>query len=269
MNPNKIFCQRETSIGKHLIKDLLEEYNLAKKKQIMEDWSDSLVHYGKFVELSMAVIKQIYDGNVDRNKINFEKFYKDFTERTKNTPQEEMFLLVVPNVAKATYTIRNKEDVAHTKEIDPRPIDCMVSSTISDWILSQFVRFYCRLDVKTTAEFIHSIMERSIPLIERFEDDSMMVLVKEIGFKDELLVLLYYKDERVAKDNLPLVIPYRQLLTITLANLTKNRLIHKNDHGIKITQLGKKEAIKIISKYASMPDKDFIGRRSERYNNGR
>ena len=243
-----------TSIDKSLIECLLHEYDLAKKKQIMEEWSDSLVHYGKFVELSMAIIKKIYDGNVDKNKIFFDKLYQDFTNRKKTTPEDDVFLLAIPNAAKAVYTIRNKENVAHAKEIDPYSIDCIVSSTISDWILSQFVRFHCRLDAKTTAEFIHAIMERNIPLIERFEDDSMMVLVKGIGFRDELLVLLYYKDERVAKDNLPLVIPYRKLLTITLVNLTKNRLIHKNDHGIKITQLGKKEATRIISKYASMQD---------------
>ena len=243
-----------TSIDKSLIECLLHEYDLAKKKQIMEEWSDSLVHYGKFVELSMAIIKKIYDGNMDKNKIFFDKLYQDFKKREKTTPEDDVFLLAIPNAAKTVYTIRNKENVAHAKEIEPRSIDCIVSSTISDWILSQFVRFHCRLDAKTTAEFIHSIMERNVPLIERFEDDSMMVLVKGISFRDELLVLLYYKDERVAKDNLPLVIPYRKLLTITLVNLTKNRLIHKNDHGIKITQLGKKEATRIISKYASMQD---------------
>lgn len=47
-----------TSIDKSLIECLVHEYDLAKKKQIMEEWSDSLVHYGKFAELSMAIIKK-------------------------------------------------------------------------------------------------------------------------------------------------------------------------------------------------------------------
>lgn len=244
MKSNKIINQLSTSIDKSLVTEILAEYTTIKKKQLIGDWTDCLVHCGKFAELTMAIVKMIYDKNVNVNRIQFEIFYKDFMNRPKATPEDEILLLAVPNAAKAMYTIRNKKKVAHIKTINPDFIDSTISSVICDWILAQFVLIKCESNPTEVAKFIDSLIERTIPLIEEFEDGSLLILKKDVSFKNQLLLTLYRLNRRATNKEITnkINVEYPQKLTTTLSNLEKDLLIHKNDHGVKITTLGIKAA---------------------------
>ena len=252
MKTNTIVNQLSSSIDPSLVSELLDEYKTAKMKQLSGDWGDCLVHCGKFAELTMAIIKMNYDKKVDKNKIKFDVLYNDFIKRSKPSPEDEILLLAVPNAAKAMYTIRNKKKAAHFKEINPDFIDSSIASEICDWILSQFILIKCRSSPGETAKFVNSLVERTIPLIEEFEDGSLVILKKGVRFVDKLLLSLYSLNKRVANNEIKKVIKveYPAQLQRALSNLEDNVLIHRNNNGVQITRLGIREAEEIIKRHS-------------------
>ena len=252
MQANTIVNQLLSSIDPSLVNELLDEYKAVKMKQLSGDWGDCLVHCGKFAELTMAIVKMNYDKKVDKNKIQFDELYRDFIKRSKPSPEDEILLLAIPNAAKAMYTIRNKKKAAHFKEINPDFIDGAISSEICDWILSQFILIKCRSSPSETAKFVNSLIERTIPLIEEFEDGSLVILKIDVRFIDKLLLSLYRLNKRVANNEIKRVIKvkYPEQLRRALSDLEDNVLIHRNNSGVRITQLGTRKAEEIIKKHS-------------------
>ena len=251
MKSNQIINQLLTSINKSLVTDLLDEYATVKKKQVIGEWDDCLVHCGKFAELTLAIVKIIYGEKIDKNTIYFDALYRELTTKPKCSADDDILLLAIPNAAKTIYTIRNKKKAAHIKAINPDFIDGTISSAICNWILSQFVLIKCKSNPKEVAKFIDSLIERTIPLIEEFEDDSLLVLNKNINFKDKLLLVLNYLNKRTTNDEIKhkINVKYPKKLTTALSNLENNLLIHKNSSGVQITKLGIQAAEEIIKKY--------------------
>lgn len=238
-----------TFIDAKIANDLLEEYRTVKKESLIGDWPNCLVHCGRFAELTLAFIKVIYDQTqININQIHFDALYNELTNKPKPNAEDEILLLAVPHAAKTIYTIRNKKKVAHIKAIDPDFLDGTVSSEICDWILSQFVMLKCNSNPTEASEFIHSLIDRRIPLIEEFEDGSLMVLKEGISFKDELLLALNKHNKRLTKDEIKKMIKveYPQLLNTTISDLEKKKFVHVNESGVMITRLGIQEAEKII-----------------------
>lgn len=215
----------------------------------MGDWPNCLVHCGKFAELTLAFIKVMYDNmQIDINRIHFDTLYQELTTKPKPNAEDEILLLAVPHAAKTIYTIRNKKKVAHIKAIDPDFLDGTVSSEICDWILSQFVLLKCSSNPTEASEFIHSLIDRRIPLIEEFEDGSLLILNDKVTFRDELLLALNKVNKRVTKDEIKKLIKveYQQKLNTTINDLEEKRFVHVNDNGVMITRLGIQEAEKAI-----------------------
>lgn len=236
-------------IDKKIACDLLDEYRTVKKESLIGDWPNCLVHSGRFAELTLAFIKIIYDRTqININQIHFDTLYNELTNKPKPNPEDEILLLAVPHAAKTIYTIRNKKKVAHIKAIDPDFLDGTVSSEICDWILSQFVLLKCNSNPKEVSEFIHSLIDRRIPLIEEFEDGSLLVLNEKATFRGEFLLALNKVNKRVTKEEIKQLIKveYQQKLNTTINDLEKKRFIHVNNDGIIITRLGIQEAEKII-----------------------
>lgn len=237
------------SLDKTIVQELLEEYKIIKKESFTEDWVNCLVHCGRFAELTIALLTVIYNKqSINMNTIHFDALFQQLTAKQKPNAEDEILLLAVPYAAKTVYTIRNKKKVVHIKAINPDFLDGTVSVSICDWILSQIIMLKCNSNPKEVGDFIRSVIEKKIPLIEEFEDGSMLVLNPNIAFRNELLLVLYKVSKRLTKDELKKVIKigYPQKLNTTLSVLEKKRLIHVNDDGIKISQNGIREAEKII-----------------------
>lgn len=244
-----------SSIDKKITNDLLEEYRIVIKETLIGDWPNCLVHCARFAELTLAFIKVIYDKTqIDINKIHFDTLYQELTTKSKPNAEDEILLLAVPNAAKTIYTIRNKKKVVHIKAINPDFLDGTVSSAICDWILSQFVLLKCNSNPDEVSKFIHSLIDRRIPLIEEFEDGSLMILKQSTTFKDELLLALNKHSKRLTKEEIKKIIKveYPQILNTTINELEKKKFVHVNESGIMITRLGIQEAEKIILNHSTV-----------------
>jgi len=249
MTKSKIIKQLEIVFDKNAITKLLDEYKEIKKEFLAENWPSCISHCALFAELTAAILKILYDNNpINLNQIHFDNLYQDLTTRQKPKPEDEILLLAVPNAAKTVYTIRSKKKIAHIKFIDPDFLDATVTSSICDWILSQFVLLKCGSNSQEASKFIHSLVERKVPLMEEFEDGSILILKHDIAFHYEVLLILYKKNKRITKDDLSKIVEvkYAQKLNTAIAYLKDKKFVHVNDEGIMITKLGIEKVEEII-----------------------
>lgn len=240
MSIKKVFDKLSRVINEKLLAELLKEYELTKRYHFLEDWEQSILHASKFSEAALAVVKNIEDKEViDINNISFNHLYREFIGRTKITGADEILMLAIPRTARSVYDIRNKKRVAHIKAIDPDLLDSQYCVSACDWILSEFVMLYLKSHPKEVSSIIHSLVEKQIPFIEQFEDNTIVVLKEGLTFKEEFLVTLYKLGQRIPKKELTRILKtYNQLINSTSRNLEKDKLVHMNDNGIVLTKKG-------------------------------
>lgn len=233
--------QLSSKINHSIVVELLKEYKEVKRAWFLNDPEKTILHSGRFSEMVMAALKNIFNGIViDLNSINFDSLYNEMKNIPKSTAEEELLYLAIPRVARSIYTIRNKKRVAHVKTFDPNTLDGFYVLNACDWILSSFLLLYHTSDVKEVGRIIMSIVEKKIPFIQEFEDGGIVVLKPQLNFKWQLLLVLYHHNRRVSNPELKNAIKpkYTQLLTTSLADLEKEKLIHRNKEGSIITKLG-------------------------------
>lgn len=251
LDSTKIISQLEkVGISKNLTSEWLNEYKNLKNEHLKQKWQNCISNCGLFSEYTVAMLKELYEKSpININEIHFDSFYQDCIQKPKPNPEDEILLLVVPNAAKTIYTIRNKKKGAHVKTIDPDYIDSLIVSSLSDYILSQFVLLKCNGTQKEIRELIQNIVDKKVPLVEEFEDGTIIIHEK-LKNPDQVLLTLYVKGQRLSTDKLIefLQIEYRQLANSSLQSLKTRNLIHGNDDGYTITKSGEKRIEKIIQK---------------------
>jgi hypothetical protein len=227
-------------IDRRLIVELMKEYHMTKRFNYLGDWEKSILHASKFSEIALAVVKNIVDKEViDINNIRFDSLCKDILRREKNSAEIEILTLAIPTTAKSVYNIRNKKRVAHVKAIDPDLLDSQYCVSACDWILAEFVMLYLESDPKEVNAIIHSLIEKRVPFVEQFEDRSLFILKEGLTFKEEFMVALYQLGERISEKELAHILKkYPQLIYGTARNLEKDKLVHINENGVRLTRKG-------------------------------
>ncbi|WP_232203031.1 hypothetical protein [Nitrosopumilus sp. SJ] len=193
-------------------------------------------------------MKELYEQSpINQNNIHFDNFYKDCIQKSKPNPEDEILLLAVPHAAKTIYTIRNKKKGAHVKAIDPDYVDSLFVTSLSDYILSQFVLLKCKGTQNDVANLIQNIIEKKIPLVEEFEDGTI-IIHRKLKNPDQILITLYVKGKRMTKNELisTLQMSYEQLATSALRSLKQKNFVHESDSGYVITRSGIDKVEKIV-----------------------
>lgn len=243
MDLSRIKNDLATEISAEIVEELFNEFSKLKTAHFSKDKIKTCLFSGRFCEVVVAGIKNHYTKQIiDLNKIDFGKFYNEIINYPKPTAKDELFTLNIPLVANAIYSIRNKKKIAHIKSFDPNFFDIDYVYLSCKWILSQLILFFSKINENDLYNIIESLMEKEIPLIQEFEDGSFLVLIEEIDFKDELLLILYKLSKRVSNEQLKSLIKleYTSKATTYLSLLEKKRLIHRNSNGSIITELGVK-----------------------------
>jgi len=188
---------------------------------------------------------------IDLNKIAFEKFYEVLRKLPKPSAKEEMLYLVIPQVLKSIYTIRSKKRVAHIKMTNANSIDFEFVITSCNWVMSQLIIIYLNISLEDAIILTSSIMERKIPIIEKFEDGAIMILKRGLKFKEELLLILYQFPKRMTRQELNIILKPKKSSYIStyLIGLYEEKLIHLNKEGAIINKNGIKEIEQNKEKY--------------------
>lgn len=226
-------------IDKSIVDKLIEEYGTLKQEHLIGDNEKVVLHAAKFSDIALALVKNKETGNiVDINNIHFDNLYNEIVNYPKVTPEQDILTLAIPRVAVSIQTLRNKKNVAHIKTIDPCFLDSYYCVSSCDWILSELAMLLYTSDPKEAKELIDSFVKKKVPLVEEFEEQSIVILKKDMPLFDKTLLTLYhFYPQRLSNAFLNKPLKSTNLYG-TLQRLDDERLIHRNDEGSKLTQLG-------------------------------
>jgi len=228
-------------IDLEIVNEIFNEFSKLKTAHFSKDKIKTGIYSGRFCEVIVAAIKNHYTKKkIDLNKISFDVFCNEIINYSKPDAKDELLSLNIPLVAKAIYSIRSKKKIAHIKAFDPNFFDIDYVYLSCKWILSQLILLFAKIDEDDLYNIIESIMEKDIPFIQEFEDGSFLVLIENVDFKDELLLILYKFSKRVSNDQLKSQIKskYSSKVTTYISLLEKKRFVHRNQEGSIITELG-------------------------------
>ncbi|MFW9969051.1 MAG: hypothetical protein ACFFDF_02545 [Candidatus Odinarchaeota archaeon] len=245
MSQNFLMQKFQKVFGQSFAKEILFEFQESKTAYWLGDVTKGLLHAARFSEICIACIKQLSDPSkkINLNKIIFEKFYEDLRKLSKPSTKEEMLYLVIPQILKGIYTIRNKKRVAHIKMNNADSIDFEFVITSCNWVMSQLIIIYLNISLEDVINLTNSIMERKTPIIEQFENGGIMILKRGLKFKEELLLVLYQFPKRMTRQELNLILKPKNpsYISTYLNGLFKEKLIHLNKEGAIINKNGIKE----------------------------
>lgn len=245
MSQKFLLQEFQEAFGGSFGKEILFEFKKSKSAYWLGDKTKGLLHAARFSEICIACLKQLSDPSkkIDINKIQFEQFYTYLKNLPKTSAKEEMLYLVIPEVLKAIYTIRNKKRIAHIKMTNADSIDFEFVITACNWVICQLIIIFIKTTFEEAITLTNSVIERKMQFIEEFEDGAMMILKKGLKFKEELLLVLYYFPRRITRQELNGILkPINSSYISTYLNgLYKERLIHLNKEGAIINKNGIKE----------------------------
>ncbi|TFG11169.1 MAG: hypothetical protein EU535_07580, partial [Promethearchaeota archaeon] len=120
---------------------LVSEFVKMRENYWLGDSEKTLIKGARYAELCIALLKQSTQPKkeIDLNKINFEQYYLFLINLPKKDSMDELLYLVIPNVLKGLYSIRNKKDGMHFKLSTLYFVDSEYVVNASSWILSQLL----------------------------------------------------------------------------------------------------------------------------------
>jgi len=229
-------------IDKSIIERLIEEYRTIKRAHLLGDDEKVILHSAKFSDLILALIKnKETKTTIDINNIHFDDLLQEILKYPKTTPEQVLLTLAIPRVAVSVYTIRSKKNVAHVQTIDPCFIDSFYCISSCDWMLSELAMLFYTSDPEEAKELIESFVTKKVPLIEEFEDKSIVILKKDLSLAQETLLTLYhFYPQRLTNPFLFKLVKSTNMYQ-TLQKLEDERLVHRNSDGNILTKLGVKQ----------------------------
>jgi len=228
-------------IDEKIVEKIIDEYKKVKRAELFNDYEKVIFHSAKFSEIIIALIENKMSGRI----VNLDKIYfRSLCEKIRNYPRsdakDEILTLAIPEVAESIYTIRNKKNVAHVKTVDPNFIDSIYCTTACDWMLSELALLFLKIDEKEIYKLINSVLKKKLPIIEEFEDGTIIILQKDLSWSDEILLALYhFYPQRISNATLRRILkmPHKNIY-VYLQRLEKQKFIHRTESGSKLTQLG-------------------------------
>jgi hypothetical protein len=222
-------------IDAKILDEVLVHHNALKIAFRLQDWEKCLLRAGKFSEAVMKAVHFVRTGTVAQQV----KVESEINEVSKRSDLPESIRLLIPRAVKILYALRSKRGGAHGS-FDPNAMDCVMIVPVADWIIGELVRLYCTADPEHAMKFVVGITTKSIPIVERIEED-YVVLRKGASARQEIGFILYScYPERTTIAQLRKWSPNHSAanLSLSLANMRKAKLVHCNSDGSVLTTAG-------------------------------
>jgi hypothetical protein len=232
---NEIKTELASHINSDIVNEMLSHYEVLKTSFRLQDWEKCLLRGGKFSETVMKAIHFIRTSNVAQ-RISVDA---EINEVSKRADLPESIRLLIPRAIRMLYDYRNRRGGAHGS-FDPNAMDCSVVAPIADWIVGELVRLYCVTDPERAMNFVAGISAKSVPIVERIEED-YIVLRRGSSARQEISLILYTRyPTRTATNQLIKWIPNHSAsnIRLTLANMRKAKLVHFNSDDYILTTAG-------------------------------
>jgi hypothetical protein len=226
-------------LDRTLVSAMIEEYGKVKRSHFLGDHEKVMISAGKFCETVFQLLEYITSGSIVQNpSIN------GILKRLEGLPKDKFqdsIRIIIPWATKTAYSIRSKRGSAHRhSEISPNNMDSSFVVSTCDWIVSELVRLYYTADESEIIRIIEALNEREIPIVERIDND-LVVLRTDLPIHDEILVVLHRSyPSRVDYGNLRKWVKRCTLgaFSNALRKCIDGKLIHETEEGYLLTAMG-------------------------------
>ena len=243
MTPSELIDQLKRYIPSDLANDLVTSY-----LQIRSDVATQTLERsapGKFVETVVQILQCLDTGSYDKSP-KVDEYLKNLESRATKLPDD--LKIAVSRMARASYTLRNKRNIAHKGEVDPNIYDLRYLYSASQWILSEIVRQLLSTDMSTAGRLIDFIQVPASFIVEDF-GDKRVVLIAGTTEEELLTLLFHYFPLYVSVSQIHKDMDRRAKSTVSniIASTYQKRLIEGNKRqGYKLTTLGYRKAFELI-----------------------
>lgn len=248
---SNIFKVLSKSLPQNYVNLIDQEYNELKNSYYLEDKTKVGIHSGRFCELiSSLLCHQEFTQSEDLNNIDFNKNIQKLEGGSKKkSPHEEVSRLMIPRVLRSIYTIRSKKKIAHIKTFDPVKIDLKFINIAVDWVISQLLIIYCKVNSDEVLKYFERISLDDFRKVERFENGDIVFNAPNLTFKNKLLFILadFYNKGRISQETLLKISKpkNKKYISTYLSQMKSKHLVHIDENGIILTKWGMEKAREI------------------------
>ncbi len=183
---------------------LIKHYNEIERNFREHRWTQSELDGGKLCEVVYCILRGYVDGNFPPSPSKPRDFVtacRDLEKADKDTFGQAV-RISIPRMLIALNEIRNNRGVGHAGgEVDSNHMDASVVLACAKWIMADLVRHFHDVDVKTAAQAVETLIERTNPLVWEV-GEVRRVLRPEMSMKDKTLVLLHSSFKPLHEDEL-------------------------------------------------------------------
>ncbi|MFW9887746.1 MAG: hypothetical protein ACFFER_06155 [Candidatus Thorarchaeota archaeon] len=181
-----------TNIEPELVKELLDDYQDLKKRYRLADSVPAVAAAGRLSEDTLKCIIYLKDQQVtSKMGLSFRRKYNEIINYPSpaDTIEEYKFRLI-PEVAKAVYTIRNKKRGQHARGEELLDIDLQYIVKACDWIIASLLYVSHGVPEDDALKMMSDILKYDVPLVEEIGGYSVLSRT-DLDKQDALLVILY------------------------------------------------------------------------------
>lgn len=213
-------------IDTSIVHDLIETYEELLSKHRTGDLEGALAKAGRFVEHTLRAIEYL---RTSRILTEIKSVQQTIKQLENQTTLSESLRLLIPRVVGMSYSLRNKRDAVHVKEIDPTQIDISLTVASASWVIAELIRLYHVSDEKDVVSAMNVLSRTAIPMIEAINGE-VFVGQKVPAAMEMLLLLAHAKPSGMMRKELAKAAKCSQpSITNALKLLHKERHIHLAD----------------------------------------
>ncbi len=243
MIPSELVEQLQKIIPINLASDIVRIF-----LQIRSDLSTETLERsapGKFVETVVQIL-QFLESKQYEEAPKVDEYLRHLESR--NSVLADDLRITLTRVARTTYTLRNKRNIAHKGGINPNIYDLRFLYVCTQWMFTEIVRNLLLTDMNTAADIIEYINVPINPLVEDF-GDKRVVLMTSTAEEELLILLLHYFPEPILLSQIQKDMDRRAkstILNVVSTTYSKRFVEGDKQKGYKLTSLGYSQAVKIV-----------------------
>ncbi|MGW6200755.1 hypothetical protein ACWF0M_31730 [Kribbella sp. NPDC055110] len=172
--------------------ELLAEFDLITRNYREGRWGPAELYGGRLAEVVYTILDGYMSGGAYATTAtkprNFEGSCKALENRTA---YPESARLTIPRVLVGLYDVRNRRNVGHVGgDVSANHMDAELVLATAKWIVAELIRMFHSTDVKTAAEVVDALVDRTLPVIWEV-DGVKRVLDTSLPLSEQTLLLLY------------------------------------------------------------------------------
>ncbi len=202
-------------------------------------WEPSELNGGKLCEVVYTILR----GHIDDNFPPSPSKPSNMVDACRALEQESSSInrsvkIQIPRMLIALYEVRNNRGVGHTGgDVDPNHMDAIAVLYMSKWIMSEIIRIFHAIDIKSASDIVDTLVDRTIPAIWEI-GDMHRVLNTSLTMKQKTLLLLYQELNGVHESNLFMWVEHSNASVYrrdVLKKLHIDRFVEYDNHNRVVT----------------------------------